>query len=54
MDYNSEFDPNNAEHRKMQEQLLKLVKVIDDCIENIDSFYCYTMKKAMLSGSNEN
>lgn len=54
MNYNSEFDPNNPEHVKLQEKLIKLVKVIDDCIENLDSFYCYTIKKAMLSGSNEN
>jgi len=54
MDYNTEFNPNNPEHIEMQKKLLKLVKVIDDCIENIDSFYCYTMKRSMLAGSTDN
>ena len=54
MDYNTEFDPENTEHAEMQNKLLNLIKVIDDCIENIDEFYCYTLKRTMLAGSNDN
>lgn len=54
MDSNKEFSSNNLEDREIQEKLLKLVKVLDDCIENIDSFYCYTLKKTMLAGSTDN
>lgn len=54
MDFNEKFNPNNSEHILLQEKLLKLVKVLDNCIENIDSFYCYTIKKTMLSGSTDN
>ena len=54
MDYNTEFNPNNPENEQIQEKLIKLAKVLDDCIENIDSFYCYTLKKTMLAGSTDN
>lgn len=49
MDFNTEFNSNNAEDQEIQEKLLKLVKVLDKCIENIDSFYCYTLKKNNVS-----
>lgn len=39
---------------KIQNDLLKLMRVLDDCIENVDNFYCYTMKKKMLLTSNDN
>ena len=35
MDFNEKFNPNNSEHILLQEKLLKLVKVLDNCIENI-------------------
>ena len=53
MDKN-EFDENQLNHVKMQSDLIKIIQVVDECIEHIDSFYCYTMKKKMLAGSNQN
>lgn len=53
MDKN-EFDENHIDHVKMQTDLIRLIQVLDDCIEHIDSFYCYTMKKQMLASSTQN
>jgi len=54
MDCNKETNTNNTECKELEEKLLKLAKVLDNCIENIDNFYCYTLKKTMLAGSNDN
>lgn len=51
---NFEHTEDNTEQINMQKDLLKLIRVLDDCIENLDSFYYYTMKKQMLAGSNQN
>lgn len=47
-------DESSDEHVKMQNDLLKLIQVLDDCIENVDNFYCYAAKKQMLATSNSN
>lgn len=54
MDFYNEHSNEHNEHIKMQNDLIRLIKVIDECIENIDSFYCYTLKRQMLAGSNQN
>ena len=36
MDKN-EFDENQLNHVKMQSDLIKLIQVLDECIEHIDS-----------------
>ncbi len=54
MNKDNEFDENTLRHIKMQQDLIKLMKVIDDCIEGLDNFYYYAKKKEMLSLSNNN
>lgn len=54
MEFNNDFDENNLNHIKMQEDLIKLIKVIDGCIEEMDKFYFYTRKKQILACSNDN
>lgn len=54
MDFNAEFNPDNPEHAELHNKLLKLMKTIDQCIEDIDNFQCYTIKRTMLAGSNDN
>ena len=48
------YDENLMNHIKMQRDLIRLIRVLDDCIENVDSFYCYTMKKQFLATSTNN
>ena len=50
MDINDEYN----KEQKIQADLIKLIKVLDECIEYVDGFYCYTLKKQMLAGSNQN
>ena len=54
MEHNNEYDETQIMHIKMQEDLLDLIRVIDGCIEEMDKFYFYAMKKQMLSGSTNN
>lgn len=54
MEINNEFDENQVNHEKMQEDLIKLIKVLDGCIEEMDKFYFYTRKKQMLACSTNN
>ncbi len=54
MNFENEYNEDHQNHIKMQNDLIKLIKVLDDCIEGIDSFYCYVRKKQMLAGSNNN
>ena len=42
------------EQIKMQENLIKLMRVIDECIENMDKIYCLAKTKEMLNLSNNN
>ncbi|MBS4759317.1 MAG: hypothetical protein KHX03_01295 [Clostridium sp.] len=48
------YDENQLKHIKMQNDLIRLIRVLDDCIENVDNFYCYTMKKQFLATSTNN
>ena len=54
MEFNNEYDENQLRHMKMQQHLIELIKVIDDCMEEMDKFYFYAMKKRMLAGSTNN
>ncbi len=54
MEFDNEYSEEQQKHIKMQADLIKLIGVLDDCIENIDNFYCYTLKRQMLAGSNQN
>ena len=47
-------DDETLKQIKMQEDLIKLIKVIDDCIENMDKLYYFARTKQMLSLSNDN
>ena len=46
MEYNNEYDEN--------QDLIDLIRVIDDCMEEMDKFYFYAMKRRMLAGSTDN
>lgn len=39
---------------KMQEDLIHLMKVLDECIESMDKFYYFAKTKQMLELSNNN
>lgn len=54
MELNNDFDENQQKHIQMQEDLIKLIKVLDGCIEEMDKFYFYARKKQMLACSNNN
>ena len=41
MEFNNEYDENQLRHMKMQQDLIELIKVIDDCMEEMDKFYFY-------------
>ncbi len=54
MDFYNEENNEYERQTEIQNNLIRLIKVLDECLENIDSFYCYTLKKQMLAGSNQN
>ncbi len=54
MELNNEYDENQIKHMKMQQDLIELIKVIDNCLEEMDKFYFYAMKKRILSTSTNN
>ena len=54
MEYNNEYDENQLQHIKIQQDLIDLIRVIDDCMEEMDKFYFYAMKRRMLAGSTDN
>lgn len=55
MDLDSDnFDNNKEKQIKIQEDLVKLMKVLDGCIDEVDKFYLYVRKKQILSCSNDN
>lgn len=47
-------DEETLKHIKRQEDLIKLIKVIDDCMESMDKLYYFAKTKQMLSLSNNN
>ena len=47
-------DEETLKQIKMQEDLIKLIKVIDDCMESMDKLYYFARTKQMLSLSNDN
>lgn len=54
MDNINEFDENELKQIKMQNDLIKLMQAIDECMEQMDKFYFHVRKKQMLAGSNDN
>lgn len=54
MDFEENLTEEQKQQLKIQKDLIKLAKVLDSCIEYVDEFYCYTLKKQMLTGSNDN
>lgn len=54
MDNNEISNEELQKQIKMQEDLIRLIKVIDDCMESMDKFYYYAKTKQMLSLSNDN
>ena len=47
-------DEETLKQIKMQEDLIKLIKVIDDCMESMDKLYYFARTKQMLHLSNNN
>lgn len=41
-------------HQQLQSDLISLIRVLDECMEEIDSFYTKAMKERMLCSSNNN
>lgn len=41
-------------HEKLQNDLISLIRVLDHCMSEIDSYYCQAMKEKMLAGSTNN
>ncbi len=41
-------------HVKLQNDLISLIRVLDHCITEIDSYYYLAIKEKMLSGSTNN
>lgn len=39
---------------KQQEDLIRLMRVLDECMDSLDNFYYYVKTKEMLSLSNDN
>lgn len=54
MDKNNLPDEETLKHIKMQEDLIRLMRVIDNCIENMDKVYYYAKTRQMLTLSNDN
>ena len=54
MDNNEAYNEDLQKQIKQQEDLIKLMKVIDDCMQNIDKFYYFAKTKQMLELSNDN
>ena len=54
MELNNEYDENQLNHIRMQQDLIELIRVIDDCMAEMDKFYFYAMKRKMLAGSTNN
>ena len=54
MELNNEYDENQLNHIRMQQDLIELIRVIDDCMAEMDKFYFYAMKRKMLVGSTNN
>lgn len=41
-------------HIQLQSDLIKLIKVLDECIDDFDNIYIKAMKESMLCTSNNN
>lgn len=41
-------------HAKLQDDLIALIRVLDECMDEIDSLYCKAKKEEMLCCSNNN
>ena len=54
MELNNEYDENQLNHIRMQQDLIELIRVIDDCMAEMDKFYFYAMKRKLLAGSTNN
>ncbi len=47
-------DEETLKQIKRQEDLIKLIKVIDECMESMDKLYYFARTKQILSLSNDN
>ena len=54
MDNNEAYSEELQKHIKQQEDLIKLMQVIDDCMQSLDKFYYLAKTKQMLDLSNNN
>lgn len=54
MDKNNIPDEETIKHIKLQEDLIRLMAVLDDCIDGLDKFYYYAKTREMLELSTDN
>lgn len=47
-------DEETIKHINMQEDLIRLMQVLDGCIEGLDKFYYYAKTREMLGLSKDN
>ena len=54
MDNNEAYSEDLQNQIKRQEDLIKLIQAIDDCMQSLDKFYYFAKTKQMLELSNNN
>lgn len=54
MDQNKDFSEEELKYQKMQNDIVRLMRVLDICIDNIDGLCAYIMRKKILGMSKDN
>jgi hypothetical protein len=54
MDMNDEIKDALLQNKQFQNDIAKLMRVLDICIGNVEGLYAYILKKNMLGMSKEN
>ena len=54
MDLNDEIKEALLKNEKLQNDIVRLLRVLDICIDNVDGLYAYILRKNMLGMSKNN
>lgn len=54
MDNDKNLEEEIQKGQKMHNDLIRLMRVLDICLDNIEAFHCYVLRKKFLGMSKDN
>lgn len=54
MEQDKNIDEEIKKHQKMHNDLIRLMRVLDICMDNVEGLHCYILRKKFLGMSKDN